>query len=155
MASINRENREKAPKSRNKNAVGLSNNIPGLAVTGVYALAAIWFFIRLKRMNLLPSKYMWLVAGALLLLGGLIGALCWNKRKKAPFIIGCVLAVLGLAGSVVGTLASNKVHDTIRQWTPETAAGTRMINMTVFVKNDDFPKLEDLKEDTFGILESM
>ena len=156
MASINKTDTERTPKSRNRKKAGVSNSLPGLIVTGVYALAAVWFFLRLKRMNLLPSKYMWLVVGALLVLGGLIAALCWNKRKKVPFIIGCVLAALGLAGSVVGTMASDKVHDTIRQWTPETVAGSRMINMTVFVKNDDpASSLADLKDETFGLLENM
>lgn len=105
-------------------------------------------------LDMLPGKYMILLAVVLLVLWLLTGALLFWPRKKpgiAGRVVGCVLAALVVAG---GAIISTVASDLDRTMTNITKPTTTGVTMAVYVRADDpIQALEDAGSYRFGIVD--
>ena len=142
--------------SRSRNNRNKTVNLPGILITALFVLVEGWFFSRLLRFNMLPAKYMVLIAAGLVLLAGAVGYLCWDIRRRIRFIIGAAIALLGSVGLIIGSGVINKVHDSIKQWEVPTTEAHQTVSMGIYVLRDDsLSALEELSGSVIGIMETV
>ena len=148
-----RHTEEKDVFSRRRQAGASASHLSGILITAVFAAVAVWFFLSLAKLNILPTPFLLLIGLLLALLIVLVGLLTWKLSKKARFIIGTVLALLGTAGMIVGGLMLRKAYSSINNIIddkPETQ------KIAVFVNKDDPAQtLTDAKDYLFGVLKEI
>lgn len=126
-----------------------------LAVIWILLLAAeVLTVLTVLRLDMLPGKFMVLLAVTLLALWLLAGFfLLWPRKKTGNIrrVIGCVLAALTVAGCAVITTVVSDVDRTMTNITKPTTTG---ITMAVYVRADDPAQtLTDAAGYTIGIVE--
>ena len=73
-------------------------------LAGVIADMAI---LNIKRLDILPDKYFYLIVGAEIIFGVIVGLLIFATKKKLGYIIGIILSIIMIVGNiVVGNYAS-------------------------------------------------
>ncbi len=128
-------------------------NFPGIIISAMFILVEGWFFLRLKRTQLIPAKYMWLIGGALVIFAALVAFLCWNYSRKGRYISGAVTAMVLCTGLIVGASYVDRAYNTLRNLEASDADG-KTVNWAVFVRSGDTAQsLDDIKNDPIGILE--
>ena len=138
MSAKNRPSGE--PASRNREAARkriLSTKLPGALVSLAFVAIEVWFYASLIRSKLVATKFMVLIAAALILFGGLVYFLSRDTKKLIRFIVGCVIAVLVGGGLLYGGSVVNKVKDTIEDFIPETTTEPSHVQVGVFVLEED------------------
>lgn len=126
-----------------------------LAVIWILLLASeVLTVLTVLRLDMLPGKFMVLLAVTLLALWLLAGFfLLWPRKKTGNIrrVIGCVLAALTVAGCAVITTVVSDVDRTMTNITKPTTTG---ITMAVYVRADDPAQtLTDAAGYTIGIVE--
>lgn len=126
---------------------------PGLVITIIMLLLAVEFIGLLSVTKLLPMYL--LVAGSLALLTVvlIICLLTGNFRRKAPFTMGSVLAILLLVVIVVGNLYVIQTFNTL---TRISGVNTKTSQIGVYVLTDDPAQtVTDAKDYVFGTLSNL
>ncbi|MBE6733367.1 MAG: LytR family transcriptional regulator [Ruminococcaceae bacterium] len=127
--------------------------LPGIIITAICFVVSIVFVLIVEGTKMLTANLIWIAVAVLLI--WLIGIflLTKNIKRKVRFVIGCVLAIilvlLELFGAYyVGTGAStlNKI----------TTPNIEYAEIGIYVrKNDKAKVIDDIKEYTFGVLETL
>lgn len=147
---------EKNTSRSRQNRQNATINLPGILVTTLFVLVEGWFFIRLLRFKMVPTKFMVLIALGLVLLAGVAGYCCWNFKRRTRFIAGAVIALLLSVGLIIGAGVIGKVHNSIIQWEETTAPEHQTVSMGIYVlKEDDLATVEDLSGSVIGIMETI
>ncbi len=127
--------------------------IPGLIITITLLIIVIEFIALLAVTKLLPVYL--LVAGSIVLLTCLllVGLLTGDFRKKAPFTIGAILAILLLIVLVIGNLYVFKTYNTLNRIS---GVNTKTSEIGVYVKSEDPAEtIVDAKDYVFGALSAL
>ena len=141
--------------SRRKGQGG-SINLPGILITALFVLMEGWFFYRLLRLKMVPSKYMWPIGVGLVLLAALVAFLCWNTKKKGLFVAGTILAILLSCGMIFGSGVVDKIRSTAEEWVTPSTDAYQTVQMGIYVlKGGPIQHLEDLDGKTIGIMKSV
>ena len=125
------------------------------------ALAAseILLGIRILLLNMLPTKYIAILFGVLLLFAVLIGLMMHQRRGKyqrkrghVRQILACILSVVLIVGCLIGSSAIAKVDTTI---STVTKMPTISAIVDVYVRTDDPAQtIEDAKSYTFAVTDA-
>lgn len=124
----------------------------GWIVSIVQIVLSALVYILLVRADLLPTKLMAVAAVVLIVLILLFRLLMARKGKTIRFVIGLVLSLLICVVLVVGSLYLSQLTDTLEVIT-ETAEETTCVGVYV-LDTDSAQSIEDVVDDTFGILEN-
>ncbi len=131
-----------------------------------WSLFAVWLLVlavagmmlaAVRRVNLLPGKYMALFVGVLAVLLLLIGLLLWLGRKGSKGgnvlrVIALLLAVVTVLGCFFGCDAATKLHNTLNAITEPVPTG---VEMAVYVRRDDTAQtIADAADYVFGFVEN-
>ena len=132
-------------------------NIILLLVLALLMITEGYAAVTLIRLNMLPDRYVLIMAGVLLLLTAVVAALMFIRGRKPVSVlrrcVAVILAVLLAVGSlVVGQLATDAFR-AVHTVTNHVTTTTR--NMYVFVRYEDPAiSLTDAKDYTFGYIEN-
>ena len=136
--------RSKAGKSFWK----LNPHLPGIIVTAVFTLAAVWAFLSIERMKILPTQFLIALGVLFGLLAVLVGLLSWNIGKKARFVSSLVMTVLISALFLTGSTILGKVHKAI---TDIIVNDKETVSVAVYVNTDDAAQtLNDIRSYEIG-----
>lgn len=125
--------------------------LPGAAISTLFLVLELWFFVRLMRLGMLPGKYMALIGAALVIAGVLVWFLCRNSAKLIRFSVGTLLALIIAGGLTYGTGLVDKLYSTVQELIVETTEA-KQVQLAVFVRQDDPAQaLDALESDAFGI----
>lgn len=126
--------------------------IIGKLATLIQIVKSVITIILLKRAELLPDKFVILIAAALAVLIIVFALLMKRKIRMVRFITGFILAVLVSAGLVYADLKLYELTHTLQTITDTKEETTRV---GVYVLTDDpAQSIEDMPGYTFGILET-
>ncbi|MCD8085511.1 MAG: LCP family protein [Clostridiales bacterium] len=139
--------------SNHKQGNPLGSAIPGGILTGLLLVIMAVLDVLLVRSALLPIKY--LVPGMVLLLAlvVLLGVMTHRTGRTGRFAFGTVVSVLIGVVMVYGIIALYMLTNTLNSITTVT---TEVSNVGVYVLTEDSAEtLNDLEEETFGILSEL
>ncbi|MCD8354324.1 MAG: LCP family protein [Clostridiales bacterium] len=146
-------NRNRSEQTQTEGVRNSGSAIPGGILTGVLAVLMLAIDIAFVRSAMIPVKFLAPVVILLLLLVVFLGFLTHRTEKRGRFITGTVLSVLVAAVMVYGIMAMNKVTSTLNNIT---TVSSEVSYVGVYVLTDDTAEvLNDLEEDTFGILSEL
>ncbi len=124
--------------------------IPGCVISAIVFILEWTFSILLVISKMVPAKYVLAVIIAELVLIVIIFLLTHRTNKKVRFIIGTVISVIASAVMIYAIVALSKLTDTLDTIT---TVKTEIANVGVYVlTDDDAETLNDLEDDTFGIM---
>ena len=141
---------KKSSKKNKKKKRKKPIRLPGIVITITLLLLSIEFVGMLWMTQLIPDYF--LIAGGLALLTMvlIIYLFVRNMRKKAPFVIGVLLAILMGALMVVGNFY---ILSTVNVLSQISGVNTRTSEMGVYVRTDDpAESLEDASGYTFAVM---
>ena len=131
----------------------LADRLPGTVITIIFILIELAFVLTLVWTKLVPGNLLLVGAIALIVLAALIGIMVYRTRRRVSFTIGTVIAVLI---SVLMLFAAVYLGMTKNTLDKITGIKTQLSEVAVFVRTDDAAQsLQDAKDYTFGILESL
>ena len=159
------ESKQNQPASRKRGSAvkrELTKRLPGLLVGGAFVAVEVWFFVSLLRSKLVLTKYLVLIALALVLCGALVVFLCKNLKKNIRFIVGTLFAVLIAAGLLYGGKVVNQTRKTIEEFivpettvsdtVPDPTAAEYQPQMGIFVlESDEIQGIDELRGKVLGI----
>ena len=108
--------------------------IVGKLLTAILLIAAAAFLGLLYYTEIIPQKYLILVAAGELLLVVLVGILTWNYRKKIRFLFGVILWIILLGALLLLCLYVYRTKLTLSE---VTNVNTEISQMGVYVRADD------------------
>lgn len=124
--------------------------IPGFIISAIVFILEWTFSILLVASKMVPAKYVLAVIAAEIVLIIIIFFLTHRSNKKVRFVIGTIISVICAAVIVYAIVALSKLTNTLDSIT---TVKTEIANVGVYVlTDDDAETLNDLEEDTFGIL---
>lgn len=135
---------------------GLS--LPSLLILFCQVLCSVLFLVLLGQLNMLPT--IWLVCVILLFTLFLAGTFFLlrtssrqKKEKKLSLVLGSLLAVLVVVGSLTGSVVIRKAFSTLKEIT--TISEVVVNDMVIYVRSDDpASNLNDISTRTIGIMET-
>lgn len=140
-----------------KNTLRCANNkgsaIPGGIVTGLLIAIMMIFDAVLVRCALLPVKFLVPVIVLPLALVVLMGFLTHRTGRTGWFAVGTVISILMAVIMIYAIIALNTLTNALNTIT---TVNTEVTHVGVYVLTEDDAKtLNDLEEDTFGILSEL
>ena len=72
----------------------LNPHLAGILVTAVFACIAVWAFVAISRMKILPGSFLAALGVLFALVVVLVGLLSWDIGKRARFVSSLVVMVL-------------------------------------------------------------
>ncbi|MCD8131533.1 MAG: LCP family protein [Lachnospiraceae bacterium] len=125
----------------------------GRLITAAIFIMTLIFDYLLISCRMVPEEYLVPVVVLLLLLTLMIGLLTRQRRKKARFGVGILLSLAVGAVLIYGIMALARLTGVLDSIT---AARTEVTDVAVYVlAEDDAETLDDLAEDTFGVLANL
>lgn len=125
----------------------------GILMAVAVFLVELAFGMFLMSTKLLPAKILVAVFVLLFLLWAIVAVLVIDHRKKARFIVGCIISVL-LAGILLG--GGYAVYSGVAMVKNNTGTNTEVSHMGVYIRVDDkAEQLEDAANYKFGILDKL
>lgn len=122
-------------------------------ITIFQIVATIIFILLLQRTKLLPSQYMYIIAGVLLVLSVIEAVLLYKPKSKIRVILGIAMVLVSLIAYVYGGTYIVKVLKTIDQITQVT---TVRADVGIYVrKEDEVQSISDMTDYTFGVMETL
>lgn len=138
---MSRQNRRKKPWG------------PGLVITLLLIILVAEFIGVLAVTKLIPVYLLFVIGIVMMTVVVMVGFLTGDNRKKARFIIGAILAILMVAGIVIGNLYVLKTYNTLSIISD---VNTKSSSIGVYVKKDDpANSIFDAKDYTFGTLSGL
>jgi len=125
--------------------------LPGIIVTLFMAAIVIIFDIFLFVSHMVPDKYIAPIVIVLAVLVLVVWLLTRNHAKIARFAAGTIIAVVTIVVLLYATIAMGKVMNTLNTIT-ETETEVSYVGVYVLTE-DTAQTLEDVADDTFGIVE--
>ncbi|MCD8340602.1 MAG: LCP family protein [Clostridiales bacterium] len=127
--------------------------IPGGVVTGLLFAVMVVFDVVLVRSALLPVKFLVPIMVLLVALVALLGFLTHRTERIGRFAAGTVVSILIAIILIYAIIALNTLTSTLNSIT---TVSTEVTHVGVYVLTEDEAEtLNDLEEDTFGILSEL
>ncbi|MBQ4623572.1 MAG: LCP family protein [Clostridia bacterium] len=131
----------------------LKKMIPSVILFVVLLAVMAWFVIGLFNTNLVPEKYLLILAGVFYVLAVVILFLTLNPGRRGAFITGIVLSVVMVGGMAFANGYIKKGVNTLEKIT-----GSQMsvADMGIYVRSEDASvDILDVADYTFGIIAEM
>ncbi|MBR4866672.1 MAG: LCP family protein [Clostridia bacterium] len=131
----------------------LKKMIPSVILFVVLLAVMAWFVIGLFNTNLVPEKYLLILAGVFYVLAVVILFLTLNPERRGAFITGIVLSVVMVGGMAFANGYIKKGVNTLEKIT-----GSQMsvADMGIYVRSEDLSvDILDAADYTFGIIAEM
>ncbi|MCD8366873.1 MAG: LCP family protein [Clostridiales bacterium] len=136
-----------------KRADNQGSAIPGGVVTGLLFAVMVVFDVVLVHSALLPVKFLVPVMVLLVALVALLGFLTHRTERTGRFAAGTVVSILIAIILIYAIIALNTLTSTLNSIT---TVSTEVTHVGVYVLTEDEAEtLNDLEEDTFGILSEL
>ncbi len=137
--------------SKRRNQLGSA--IPGGVLTGLLLVVMVVLDVMLVRSALLPVKFLVPVMILLLVIVALLGVLTHRTGRTGRFAAGTVVSVLMAVIMIYAIIALNTLTNALNTIT---TVSTEVTHVGVYVLTEDEAEtLNDLEEDTFGILSEL
>ncbi|MCD7919602.1 MAG: LCP family protein [Clostridiales bacterium] len=140
-------------KNTSKRVNNQGSAIPGGVITGLLFAVMVVFAVVLVRSALLPVKFLVPVMVLLLALVVLLGSLTHWTGRTGRFAAGTVVSILLAVIMIYAVIALNTLTSALNNIT---TVSTEVTHVGVYVLTEDEAEtLNDLEEDTFGILSEL
>lgn len=126
---------------------------PWMIETSVYGITALFFYYMIVSTKFLPTSFLIALAFIFIAVEALIFALTFSIKRKVRFIIGTVIAVIGLLINCFGGFYVNKTVSVLRA---VASANTEQYSVNFYVlKDNPAENLSEIQNGTFGILSAI
>ncbi|MFV0556000.1 MAG: LCP family protein [Lactovum sp.] len=131
----------------------IKSYIPAIIITILLLVLECFFLFVLEKSQIIPTKYIALVAVVIFLFIFLLFFFMHRKERKGRFIVGTLFSFLLSVILIYGIIGVHKVTGTLKAITD---VKTEMTDVGVYVLTDNLAEsLEELDEENFGVLEEL